>query len=86
MRALVFLLAAGILSAAEPAADYWKAVAQRYAAEAAFERSITMEQRQLREAAQKAEAAIKAARDKLAAACAGDLDDDLNCRPKQPAK
>lgn len=60
------------LWASEPLTDYWRAVAYRYAAEAQFERSLTPQQRELREAAAKAEAGIQAAEKAVAATCKPD--------------
>jgi len=49
--------------------DYWKAFAYRHAAGEEFERSLTEQQRQLREQMQKAAGKIAAERAKLTEAC-----------------
>lgn len=53
-------------------ADYWRAYAYRHAAGEQFEASLTAEQRQLRDAMNKAAQQIAAAREKLLAACGKD--------------
>ena len=80
MRAVLAILALATALAAETpkldTTEYWKAYAYRHAAGEQFEASLTAEQRQMREAMNKAAQQITAARAKMAAACGKDSDLD----------
>jgi hypothetical protein len=70
-------------------AEYWKAFAFRHAAGEEFERSLTDQQRQTRDAMNKAAQQVQAARAKLAAACGKDAQlDETGTEPvcKQKTK
>ena len=57
-------------------AEYWKAFAFRHAAGEQFEASLTEQQRNLRDAMNKAAEQVQTARAKLAAACGRDAELD----------
>ena len=80
MRTVLAVLAVATAIRAETpkldTTEYWKAYAYRHAAGEQFEASLTTEQRQMREAMNKAAQQITAARAKMAAACGKEADLD----------